>query len=176
MFGGGAQEPAAIRSATPAAQLAIAEWPEEEMLAFEKETLGFYVSGHPLNKYSDELRLFADASTETLYRFVDQQVNIGGIISQVKKTKIKKGRNEGKMMAKFILDDQFGDLKTSASFYRDSLEKQGFKSVKSTSGPTIERIQMVNASRKLMAVVVASKQNAKTMLLGVTVMPEGTLK
>jgi len=110
MFGGGALEPAAIRSATPAAQLAIAEWPEEEMLAFEKETLGFYVSGHPLNKYSDELRLFADASTETLYRFVDQQVNIGGIISQVKKTKIKKGRNEGKMMAKFILDDQFGSV------------------------------------------------------------------
>ena len=76
----------------------------------------------------------------------------------------------------YSLSLNLADLKTSASFYRDSLEKQGFKSVKSTSGPTIERIQMVNASRKLMAVVVASKQNAKTMLLGVTVMPEGTLK
>ena len=76
----------------------------------------------------------------------------------------------------YSLSLNLADLKTSAAFYRDSLEKQGFKSVKSTSGPTIEKIQMVNASRKLMAVVVASKQSAKTMLLGVTVMPEGTLK
>lgn len=76
----------------------------------------------------------------------------------------------------YSLSLKLADLKASAGFYRDSLEKQGFKPVKSTSGPTIERIQMSNASRKLMAVVVASKQDAKTMLLGVTVMPEGTLK
>lgn len=76
----------------------------------------------------------------------------------------------------YSLSLKLADLKTSAGFYRDTLEKQGFKSVKSTSGPTIEKIQMSNASRKLMAVVVASKQDAKTMLLGITVMPEGTIK
>ena len=76
----------------------------------------------------------------------------------------------------YSLSLKLADLKTSAGFYRDTLEKQGFKSVKSTSGPTIEKIQMSNASRYLTAVVVASKQDAKSMLLGITVMPEGTIK
>jgi len=86
------------------------EWPDEEKLRYEKETLGFYVSGHPLNKYAEDLKQFSNANTDTLYRFVDQTVNIGGIVSQIKKTKIKKGPNEGKMMAKFILDDQYGSV------------------------------------------------------------------
>jgi DNA polymerase-3 subunit alpha len=86
------------------------EWPDEEKLRYEKETLGFYVSGHPLNNFASELKLFANANTENLHRFVDQTVNIGGIVSQMKKSKIKKGPNEGKMMAKFILDDQFGSV------------------------------------------------------------------
>ncbi len=87
-----------------------------------------------------------------------------------------KTANQPEAVELYSLSLNLADLKTSAAFYRDSLEKQGFKSVKSTSGPTLEKIQMVNASRKLMAVVVASKQSAKTMLLGVTVMPEGTIK
>jgi DNA polymerase-3 subunit alpha len=86
------------------------EWPDEEKLRNEKETLGFYVSGHPLNKFADELKEFANANTENLYRFVDQTVNIGGIVSQMKRSKIKKGPNEGKLMAKFVLDDQFGSV------------------------------------------------------------------
>jgi len=93
-----------------AAAMKSAEWPEDELLRYEKETLGFYVSGHPLNRYNDELALFANATTETLYKFVDETVNIGGIVSQIKKSKIKKGPNEGKLMAKFFLDDQFGSV------------------------------------------------------------------
>jgi DNA polymerase-3 subunit alpha len=88
----------------------IPEWPEDERLRYEKETLGFYITGHPLNRYSEELRLFANATTDTLYKYVDEVVNIGGIVSQIKKSKIKKGPNEGKLMAKFILDDQAGSV------------------------------------------------------------------
>ncbi|HEX7193016.1 MAG TPA: DNA polymerase III subunit alpha [Thermoanaerobaculia bacterium] len=111
LFGGGAQT---FLSASGSAQTRMSalqpEWPEEEKLQYEKETLGFYVSGHPLNRFSDELKSFANANTETLYRFVDQTVNIGGIVSQMKRSKIKKGPNEGKLMAKFVLDDQFGSV------------------------------------------------------------------
>jgi DNA polymerase-3 subunit alpha len=109
MFGGGgaatphAEEPA--RRPEPAV-----EWVDEEKLAFEKETLGFYITGHPLNRYSDDLERFAKANTSTLARHVDQVVDIGGIIGQLKKSKIKKGPNEGKLMAKFILDDQHGSV------------------------------------------------------------------
>jgi len=56
------------------------------------------------------LKLFADANTETLYRHIDETVNIGGIIAQIKRSKIKKGPNEGKLMAKFVLDDQYGSV------------------------------------------------------------------
>jgi DNA polymerase-3 subunit alpha len=89
----------------------VPEWPEEEKLRHEKETLGFYITGHPLNKYTEELQLFSGGvTTETLHRHVDETVNIGGIISQLKRSKIKKGPNEGKIMAKFVLDDQFGSV------------------------------------------------------------------
>lgn len=86
------------------------EWPEEEKLQYEKETLGFYITGHPLNRFSSELEQFADATTETLAQKIDTTVNIGGIINQLKKTKIKKGRNEGRFMARFTLDDQHGSV------------------------------------------------------------------
>jgi DNA polymerase III alpha subunit len=86
------------------------EWPEEEKLRYEKETLGFYITGHPLNKYREELKLFSNATTETLHQHVDEVVNIGGIVSNLKRSKIKKGPNEGKLMAKFVLDDQFGSV------------------------------------------------------------------
>jgi hypothetical protein len=88
------------------------DWPEEEMLRYEKETLGFYVSGHPLNRYGEETRLFAtpEVTTETLSQHIDETVNIAGIVSQIKRTKIKKGQNEGKLMAKFVLEDQHGSV------------------------------------------------------------------
>ncbi|MBV8518113.1 MAG: DNA polymerase III subunit alpha [Acidobacteria bacterium] len=101
---------AAPKSSTPSQVSRMPEWPEDERLRYEKETLGFYITGHPLNRYSDELRLFANATTDSLYKHVDEVVNIGGIVSQMKKSKIKKGPNEGKVMAKFILDDQAGSV------------------------------------------------------------------
>jgi DNA polymerase-3 subunit alpha len=99
-------------AATPARTLAAAEWPDDEKLAFEKDTLGFYITGHPLNKYSETIREVCRAAvtTEMLYQHVDEEVDIAGIVSQIKKSKIKKGRNEGKLMAKFILDDQRGSV------------------------------------------------------------------
>ena len=108
MFGMFGTAPAA--PATPQRIAAAAEWSEEEKLKYEKETLGFYVSGHPLNKYAPELKLFSNANTENLYKYIDDVVNIGGIISQIKRSKIKKGPNEGKLMAKFVLDDQYGSV------------------------------------------------------------------
>jgi len=97
-------------SRTGESDLRLSEWPDDEKLRFEKETLGFYITGHPLNKFADELSIFANATTDTLHQHIDEIVNIGGIVSQIKKSKIKKGPNEGKLMAKFILDDQRGSV------------------------------------------------------------------
>lgn len=62
-------------------------------------------------------------------------------------------------------------LKGPVDFFKASLEKQGFQSVKATSGPMLEKVEMLNAARKLTAVVVASKQSAQSMLVGITVLP-----
>jgi len=109
LFGGGQTIVSVPRSQTRLSG-PHAEWPEEEKLRYEKETLGFYITGHPLNRFAEELKLFSNATTETLHQHVDEVVNIGGIVSQIKKSKIKKGPNEGKLMAKFILDDQHGSV------------------------------------------------------------------
>lgn len=90
----------------------VPEWPEEEKLRHEKETLGFYITGHPLNRYAPDIAAAVPkaVTTDTLYRYVDETVDIAGIVSQLKKQKIKKGPNEGKLMAKFVLDDQAGSV------------------------------------------------------------------
>lgn len=67
------------------------------------------------------------------------------------------------------------DLKAPVAFYRASLEQQGFKSVKASNTATVEKLEMVHAARKITAVIVASKQSAQLMLVGVTVLPEGRL-
>src|SRR2546423_5557061 len=84
----------AAAPATTAMKAAVKpEWPEEEKLKNEKETLGFYITGHPLNKYTDVIREVTKgraATTETLHLRIDEAVDIGGIVSQLKRTKIKK--------------------------------------------------------------------------------------
>ncbi|MDX1582964.1 MAG: DNA polymerase III subunit alpha, partial [Thermoanaerobaculia bacterium] len=108
LFGGAASAPAP--ASTVEALSAQQEWNEEEKLQNEKETLGFYITGHPLNRFTSELEQFSDATTETLSQKIDEAVNIGGIVNQLKKTKIKKGRNEGRLMARFTLEDQHGSV------------------------------------------------------------------
>jgi DNA polymerase III subunit alpha len=113
LFGGGGVSAITSSSSADARQsrgATASKWSDDETLQFEKETLGFYISGHPLNKFSEDLGQFANATTETLATKVDQEVGIGGIVGQLKKNKIKKGPNEGKLMAKFVLDDQFGSV------------------------------------------------------------------
>src|SRR5437870_421228 len=56
------------------------------------------------------MKLLNYATKDTISQNIDESVKLGGIISQMKRSKIKKGPNEGKIMAKFVLDDQFGSV------------------------------------------------------------------
>ncbi len=72
---------------------AYEEWDELTLLNYEKEALGFYLSGHPLTKYMDEIKEFATCSIEELNETFDQQeVSLAGIITKIKtkQTKNKK--------------------------------------------------------------------------------------
>jgi len=68
------------------------EYDKQELLRMEKETLGVYVSEHPLHAVRDQLRLKTDAGLAELERRRDGEVvTVGGIVSAVKALTTKKG-------------------------------------------------------------------------------------
>lgn len=88
----------------------VPELHADEKIKFEKETLGFYITGHPLARFEEEIALFGDVTAETAKGRVDQTVRIVGLVGSMKRTQIKKGQNEGKMMAKAVLEDLTGAI------------------------------------------------------------------
>ncbi|HZS48518.1 MAG TPA: DNA polymerase III subunit alpha, partial [Blastocatellia bacterium] len=70
----------------------VEEWTLEQKLSGEKETLGFYVSGHPLKKYEHALNDFCDTVIAGLGEKQDKsQVSVGGTITSVQQKTTKKG-------------------------------------------------------------------------------------
>ena len=83
-------------------------WPQNEMLASEKELLGFYMSGHPLTQYAPLLAHFSLASTSKIGALPDRTpTRLGGIISKITKKTTKKS---GEMMAVLSLEDLEGTV------------------------------------------------------------------
>ncbi len=71
---------------------ALEEWPEAQLLAFEKALLGFYLTGHPLSRYEQLLKLYTTTTTANLVSKQDGvEVTLGGVISKLKVTTTKKG-------------------------------------------------------------------------------------
>lgn len=70
----------------------VEEWDPRQLLAFEKEALGFYFSGHPLNRFRDIIDKFANANAVTIKEAEDgAPVRIGGLISTFRNLRTKKG-------------------------------------------------------------------------------------
>ncbi len=71
------------------------QWTNIERLNKERELIGFYLSGHPLDKFKEDVRLFASHSlnVEELSKLGDREkVRVIGIITSVKRISDKKGR------------------------------------------------------------------------------------
>ncbi|MCM8801630.1 MAG: DNA polymerase III subunit alpha [Candidatus Omnitrophica bacterium] len=65
----------------------VREWPEPQLLAFEKEMLGFYISGHPLARYANQLKRFTHISISNLNQCEDNaEIKVVGLIAKVKQT------------------------------------------------------------------------------------------
>jgi DNA polymerase-3 subunit alpha len=83
----------------------IEEWDERQKLAFEKESLGFYLSGHPLTRFEEVLNKFTTADAITLKEAPDgAAVRIGGLVRGTKTIKTKKGD----LMAFATIEDLHG--------------------------------------------------------------------
>jgi DNA polymerase-3 subunit alpha len=92
----------------PEAGATLPEWPEHELLAFEKELLGFYVTGHPLTPYVPILEKYALANTATLAQLPTRSLTrIGGLIAAVQNGVSKKS---GKPYSLVTLEDLEGSV------------------------------------------------------------------
>lgn len=92
----------------------VGEFDQEVLLEFEKEVLGIYLSGHPLDAYSEILKKNTTARTIDFLRDEEGRVivhdqsmaTIGGIIAKV----TNKSARNGKPMAFLTLEDLFGTV------------------------------------------------------------------
>ena len=97
---------AAVRDPDPPP---VDEWPHEQLLACEKETLGYYVSGHPLDRYAQELSRFTKKSlAELTGEGRSVECKLAGIVTDFRTRRTKKGE----LMAVFVLEDLTGAVET----------------------------------------------------------------
>jgi DNA polymerase-3 subunit alpha len=96
-----------------------AEWEENQRLQYEKEVLGFFVSGHPLDKYAEKLRNLNVIDTATALErkpappqrrgqaSPENDVSIAGVLVSVRAAKSKRS---GEMYAQGALEDTLGRI------------------------------------------------------------------
>ena len=85
----------------------IGEWPENELLAYEKEALGFFISSHPLVSFEKELKKAANTDTKEIQNLKDgAEAKIGGVPVALNEIKTKRGD----MMGFVTLEDLKGSV------------------------------------------------------------------
>src|SRR3989441_797568 len=83
------------------------EWDKDQLLKYEKELTGFYITSHPLARYAEAMSQFSTASTDALSEVADaKEVKLCGIIATVRQTMTKKGDR----MAYLTLEDLHGTV------------------------------------------------------------------
>lgn len=96
-------------------------WSDKVKLGFEKEALGFYITGHPLGRYQEVIRRFANCSTADISERADkEEVRLCGIVSGIRDLMTKKGER----MAFVTLEDLNGfvEMVVFPDIYRDAAE------------------------------------------------------
>jgi DNA polymerase-3 subunit alpha len=84
----------------------INEWPKEQILKFERDLLGFYVSGHPLEEHREIIQKYSTSNSKDILNLKEgSEVIIGGLISSLKK---KVTKNNDQRMAIITLEDLEG--------------------------------------------------------------------
>jgi DNA polymerase-3 subunit alpha len=73
----------------------VEKWSEGERLAREKEILGFFISGHPLNRFREDVALFESrTNTVTLKSQRDQKVELACVVTEAARQVSKKDGSE----------------------------------------------------------------------------------
>ncbi|KAA9356680.1 DNA polymerase III subunit alpha [Larkinella humicola] len=107
LFGGIGGEPNIARPKPPV----VEPWSEIERLKFEKDVVGFYISGHPLDEFRIELESFCTCTLDKLFDEANQgrEITVGGIVT----TKQLRQSKNGNPFVIFKLEDYNGTVEMS---------------------------------------------------------------
>jgi DNA polymerase III subunit alpha len=100
---GGNDDTASVQA--PRALPNLAPLPESERLTREKEILGFYISGHPLEPFRLECELLATHTVSELGKWTDQAISLGVVVTAIKKQISKRS---GAEFARLTVEDFSG--------------------------------------------------------------------
>jgi DNA polymerase-3 subunit alpha len=107
VFESSSEEPARVAETLPD----IPEWSNSEKLKFEKEALDFYFSSHPLAQHEEELCRYATHAVEHLAALgLNQEVILGGMLTQIRYQNTKKARNGNSRYVRCRLEDLTGSV------------------------------------------------------------------
>ncbi len=128
LFGDVLEQPGGGASFVP-----VEEWSKEQRLLAEKETLGLYLTGHPITRYESELRHFISSRIVDLKPDRDQKIIIAGLIVGIRTMNSRRGDR----MAFITLDDRTGRIELGVfpenyQRYRDMLVKDKLLVVEGT--------------------------------------------
>src|SRR5690606_15515717 len=103
----------------------VQPWAEAERLQREKEILGFFISGHPLDRFREEMALFDRVNTSNLKEHRDQKVELACVVTEVARQISKR---DGAEWGRITVEDFHGTASVLAfgeSWERnkDSLQK-----------------------------------------------------
>ncbi|MFT2008928.1 DNA polymerase III subunit alpha [Pontibacter sp. 13R65] len=96
LFGGGAAVAAPLPKIPE-----VAPWTQAEMLRREKEVVGFYISGHPLDQFKLEIDSYCSCSLDKIAEYKNRDINVAGMVSDVV---IRTAKN-GNPFALFSIED-----------------------------------------------------------------------
>lgn len=84
----------------------IQDWSAKERLMGEREALGFYLTGHPLDRFQQDVERFATSHVGKLHRGLDgQEIVLAGVICEFREIQTRSGKGP---MCFFQLEDQYG--------------------------------------------------------------------
>ena len=143
----------------------LPEWPSSKKLSKEKEALGFYLSGHPLEQYRHDITQIGAQNISAVESSSDgAEVRLAGVVTFLRLKNTKKGDR----YATFVLEDQMGTVETIV--WPDVYKK--ISEFLSQDDPVLVtgRVDVSDERRSLMAsdvcsLLEASKQSAREVLL-----------
>ncbi len=134
------------------------DFDEHEKLAHEKETMGFYISGHPLHKHKELLDTFTTTLENIDSSWDGKEVLIGGIVGNIKQVKTRRGD----IMAYLELEDLTGMIEITMfpDLFRNNMLEIFIEAELIIRG----RLEVEEETKKMIAVDVIPLKNARELL------------